>query len=208
MAFSRENDGAVGFCRPWISLIMICIETVKYRIKVNGELTEEITPSRGLRQDESLLLLKVDEENVSHLQHILQLYEECSGQIINKEKSAVMFSKNASEEAKQQFLVGMGVSQEKKNDRYLGLPVYMGKSKSKVFAYFKDRVWKRIQGWKERLLSRAGKDVLIKSVAQAIPSIAMSCFDIMKSLCDEMSAMMCRYWWAQQENENKMHWVA
>lgn len=254
MDFCGENDVVVGFCRPWISLIMKCIETVSYRIKVNGELTDEIIPSRGLRQgdplspylfficaegfssllnaaevdgrlqgvkicedapsithllfaDDSLLLLKVNDENVSQLQHILQVYEECSGQIINKEKSAVMFSRNTSAEPRQRFLDGMGLSQEMRSDKYLGLPVYMRRSKSKIFAYLKDRVWS-IQGWKERLLSRAGKDVLIKSVAQAIPSYAMSCFDITKGLCDEMSSMMCRFWWAQQEKENKLHWVA
>jgi hypothetical protein len=72
----------------------------------------------------------------------------------------------------------------------------------------KDRVWKRIQGWNQKLLSRAGKETLIKAVAQAIPSFAMSCFDLTKSLCDGISAMICRYWWAQQNNEKKMHWIS
>jgi hypothetical protein len=77
-----------------------------------------------------------------------------------------------------------------------------------MFAYLKDRVWKRIQGWKEKLLSRAGKETLIKVVAQAIPSYAMSCFDLTKSLCDEISTMICRFWWAQQDNEKKLHWLS
>jgi len=62
----------------------------------------------------------------------------------------------------------------------------MGRSKKKVFAYLKDRVWSRIPGWKDKMLSRARKEILIKSIAQAIPSYAMSCFDLMKTLCDEM----------------------
>jgi hypothetical protein len=78
----------------------------------------------------------------------------------------------------------------------------------KAFAYLKDRIWKRFQGWKERLLLKMGKDILIKACAQAIPTFAMSCFDLTKSLCDDMSAMICRFWWAQQENENKTHWLS
>jgi len=57
-------------------------------------------------------------------------------------------------------------------------------------------------------LSSAGKDVLIKAVAQAIPTYAMSCLDLTKSLCDDIGRMVCRFWWAQQENENKMHWIS
>ena len=64
----------------------------------------------------------------------------------------------------------MGVSHEARSERYLGLPVYMGRSRSKMFNYLKERVWKRIQGWQEKLLSRAGKETLIKAVAQAIPT--------------------------------------
>jgi len=58
----------------------------------------------------------------------------------------------------------------------------MGRSKIRTFEYLKERVWKRIQGWKEKLLSKAGKGVLIKAVAQAIPSYAMSCFDLTKTI--------------------------
>ena len=93
------------------------------------------------------------------------------------------------------------LSQEATNAKYLGLSVYMGKSKASLFAYLKERVWKRIQGWKEKFLSKAGKATLIKAIAQAIPSYAMSCFDLTKSLCDDISRMICRFWWAQQDKE-------
>jgi hypothetical protein len=58
------------------------------------------------------------------------------------------------------------------------------------------------------MLSKAGKDIVIKACAQAIPTFAMSCFDLTKMLCEDISRMICRYWWAQQENENKVHWLS
>jgi len=253
--FLRRMMEKMGFDSRWINLIMQCVSTVSYKIKVNGELTEEIVPTRGLRQgdplspylflicaegfssllneaeragnlegiticanapcinhllfaDDSLLLLKVNEGNANYLRHVLQLYEECSGQMINKEKSSILFSKNCEQERKLEFMNALELTQEARSDKYLGLPVYMGRSRAKMFAYLKDRVWKRIQGWKEKLLSRAGKETLIKAVAQAIPSYAMSCFDLTKSLCDEISTMICRFWWAQQEKEKKLHWLS
>jgi hypothetical protein len=40
----------LGFDSRWINQIMQCVSTVSYKIKVNGDLTEEIVPTRGLRQ--------------------------------------------------------------------------------------------------------------------------------------------------------------
>jgi hypothetical protein len=128
--------------------------------------------------------------------------------MINKDKSSIMFSKNTRTQERRKFMDVLELTQESMNAKYLGLPVYMGRSKASLFTYLKERVWKKIQGWKEKLLSKAGKETLIKAVAQAIPSYAMSCFDLTKSMCDDIGRMICRFWWAQQDKDNKMHWVS
>ena len=88
---------------------------------------------------------------------------------------------------------------EAKSERYLGLPVSIGKSRKKTFEYIKKKVWCRIQGWQEKLLSKAGKEILVKAVAQAIPTYAMSCFELTKGLCDDLNSMIGRWWWSVTE---------
>jgi hypothetical protein len=66
--------------------------------------------------------------------------------MINKEKSSIMFSKNAREEDKEAVMAALEISCEARNEKYLGLPIYMGKPKVQTFTYLKDRVWSRIQG--------------------------------------------------------------
>ena len=62
------------------------------------------------------------------------------------------------------------------HSKYLGLPSIIGKSKTQVFAKVKDRVAKKLAGWKGKLLSIGGREILIKAVAQAVPTYTMSCF--------------------------------
>jgi hypothetical protein len=44
----------MGFDEQWISLIMRCVTTVKFQVKVNGELLPQFTPSRGIRQGDPI----------------------------------------------------------------------------------------------------------------------------------------------------------
>lgn len=58
---------------------------------------------------------------------------------------------------------------------------------------------KKVGGWKERLLSLAGKEVLIKSVPEAIPIYAMQCFLIPKGVCNEIIAMIPKFGWGKHD---------
>ena len=51
----------------------------------------------------------------------------------------------------------------------------------------------KVSRWKEKLLTHAGKEVLIQSVAQAMPSYTMSCFLLLKKLCEELTAMIRQF---------------
>ena len=59
---------------------------------------------------------------------------------------------------------------------YLGLPMVGGKSKMSTFREVQERVTKREMGWKEKYISKVGREVLIKTIAQAIPTYSMNKF--------------------------------
>ena len=43
-----------GFCQKWVSWVMTCVRSVRYAVKLNGEVLEPFYPSRGLRQGDPL----------------------------------------------------------------------------------------------------------------------------------------------------------
>ena len=60
-------------------------------------------------------------------------------------------------------------------------------------------------GWKEKLLSKAGKEVLIKAVAQAIPTYTMRFFKLPDSLYDEMMGMIHNFGGVKKRRKGKLH---
>ena len=100
----------------------------------------------------------------------------------------------------------LGVKEVVKFESYLGLPTLIGRDKYNTFTYLKDRVWKKLQGWKGMLLSRASKEILIKAVAQSIPTYTMSVFLLPLKLCGELNSLCAKFWWGQVGNERKIHW--
>ncbi|XP_041009451.1 uncharacterized protein LOC121253512 [Juglans microcarpa x Juglans regia] len=110
------------------------------------------------------------------IQVLLETYEKASGQEINKEKTAMVFSKNVLDQQQQEILRFWGVNRHHQYERYLGLPPVVGKGEKKTFSDLKHKVWSKLQAWKEKVLSQGGKEILIKAVALSIPSYTMSCF--------------------------------
>ncbi|GLT33352.1 hypothetical protein SLA2020_079500 [Shorea laevis] len=201
----------MGLPSSWIDRVMTCVRTVEYSILLNGSITREFTPSRGIRQgdplspflflfcaeglysllenglqsedlkgatvcrvgpkishlffaDDSLLFGAATEREATHLVHILQHYSAVSGQQINLDKSSIFFSCNTPNNVKTRVMEILNISQVLADDKYLGMPLLIGRNKSICFTSLRDRIWSKIKGWKNKLLSKAGQEVLIKAV--------------------------------------------
>ena len=100
------------------------------------------------------------------------------------------------------------IQSENWNDKYLGLPVHVGKSRKKAFSFVKNAIAGRVYGWKEKLIAKVGKEMLVTTVARAIPTFSMSCFYLTKSFCDEISSLIGNYWWSQQDKKIPLHWLS
>ena len=70
----------------------------------------------------------------------------------------------------------MGARVMENCEKYLGLPMVGGKSMLNTFKDLWEKITKRVLGWKEKFISKAGREILIKTVAQAIPIYSMGIF--------------------------------
>ncbi|XP_031127477.1 uncharacterized protein LOC116029567 [Ipomoea triloba] len=157
--------------------------------------------------DDSLLFFKATMQEAGVIKHCLTDYENMSGQTVNYHKSSVCFSRNTSEADRYEVAAVLDVVQASNFGKYLGLPSFIGREKRAVFSYIEDRIKHRIGSWSKKLISQAGKEVLLKSVAQSMPTFSMSVFLIPDSVCSSIERAMNRYWW-RTGCESGIHWKA
>ena len=147
--------------------------------------------------DDSLLFCRAIVMEWAHVQEILEIYEGASGQQLNSGKTSIFFSKNTKEGTRSFILslAGPRVDSTARYEKYLGLPAIIRRSKTNAFSELKGQIWELLNGWKEKFLSQAGKEVLLKAVVQAMPTYTINVFQLPKTLCKDINAMMSRFWW-------------
>ena len=94
----------------------------------------------------------------------------------------------------------------KEYEKYLGLPAVVGRNKKASLIYIKERVWSKLQGWKEKLLSQAGREILLKAEVQAIQTSAMSYSKLPVGLCNKIESLIRKFFWGQKGELRKIHW--
>lgn len=211
----------MGFCEEWVKMVMQCVTTVSYNIKINGVSLPYFQPTRGIRQGDPLspylfiivanvlshmlkqaiqtgticgIRLNRNCPTLSHLlfandsifffhgtilecqnlASILHQYCYASGQAVNRNKSGIFFTKGCLEQPRRNMAYELRVPIIMKTGKYLGIPSDWGASKKEVFTWILTKINMKLESWKENLLSRVGKETLLKSVVQAIPQYAMS----------------------------------
>ncbi|XP_062028960.1 uncharacterized protein LOC133744958 [Rosa rugosa] len=190
--FLRKVMERFGFTWMWIELVMQCVCSVQFSFLIRGKPRGLVTPSRGLRQGDPLspYLFLLGVEGFSALlqqKQRLGLLPGIQGEIASYK----------------------GVEVVDSHERYLGLPTYVGRKKTATFQYIKDNLAKKLKNWQGKMLSGACKDILIRVVAQALPTYAMSVFQLTTNFfCEDLEQMCARFWWGSTEDKRKIHWKA
>ena len=92
--------------------------------------------------------------------------------------------------------------------KYLGLPTPIGRLKGDRFQHLKERLSKRLRDYTEKNMSIAAKEILIKAVAQALPTYSMSVFKLPLGLCDDLTSIIRDFWWGVENGKRKTAWIA
>lgn len=151
--------------------------------------------SHLLYADDNIIFCRARPTKAKSVMDILNQYQEASGQKINLEKSEMIFSPNISIDYKQQIQDCLPIKISDHIHKYLGMPTHFCRSKEQDFYFIIDRMWKKLKGWKEKCLSFEGRWILIRAVAQAIPTYYMRCFLLPKGICDKIEKAICSFWW-------------
>ena len=129
-----------------------------------------VSISHLLFVDDSLFFCLALHLECSNLLHVLNMYERASGQAINGQKTALFSNPNMDQTVKDDIRRLLNAQIVMEFEKYLGLPMVGGKNKANTFKDLRERIETGVTSWKEKLISKSGRVVLIKTVAQPIPT--------------------------------------
>jgi hypothetical protein len=92
--------------------------------------------------------------------------------------------------------------------KYLGLPTPDRRMHRRRFDNLQARLSKRLFECGDSILAQSAREVLIKSVLQAIPTYIMGVFKLPVSVCEDLTKLVRDYWWGAEHGKRRIHWVS
>ena len=142
-----------------------------------------------------LIFRKATLLEASSIKTCLDKYCSWLGQTFNASKSSIRFSKNTNPTTSTFILNILPSNPHPTSSISLGLPILMGSSKVAAFQNIMDSIQHKMEGWRAKTLSQAGRLVLIKTVAAAVLSYAMSTFFLPKGIYRKLDQVFKNFWW-------------
>lgn len=103
--------------------------------------------SHLLFADDSLIFLEANSRCCNNFKDLVLGFSEASGLTINLQKSSLFFSSNTKADMRGEIKNIFGMEEMTEGAKYLGLPMFWGRSKKEAMAFIKDKIMGKIQGW-------------------------------------------------------------
>ncbi|KAJ4805083.1 RNA-directed DNA polymerase (Reverse transcriptase)-related family protein [Rhynchospora pubera] len=158
--------------------------------------------------DDTLIFASANSAALRVLKLVLHLFQKVSGLLVSEQKSTIV-PVNLSEQQAVVLLEFFGYAQAALPMLYLGLPLTIGRPDRSCYQPLITKIQQRLQGWKSKLLSRAGRLTLVSSVLTAIPTYFMSVFLLPKWLLKSVVKERSRFLWgSNMVGKQKVHLMA
>jgi hypothetical protein len=91
--------------------------------------------------------------------------------------------------------------------KYLGINFKLRGNRISDFQDIIHKVSTKLQGWKAKLLSQAGRLTLINSVLHSIPIYTFSMFKAPQAICKKLDSIINAFWWGHDSDKKKLHLI-
>ena len=132
-------------------------------------------------------------------------YCDVLGQMVIFNKSAMTSGKGACKKSCKSIAAILGVRFLIDNEKYLGDPLIIGKNNCKTFEPLINRVKSKVKSWQAPLLSQAGRNTLIKSVASTLPVYTISILRLPKKIAYDLDDTYRKFWCSDPKNKKNFH---
>lgn len=133
-----------------------------------------------------------DNNSLENIQRILDWYRSLSGQSINLSKFDFFCSPNMPRDDQESLARSLQVNLVQNPSKYLGLNFKLRGNRLANFQFLGDKPNSKLQGWKAKLLSQAGRTTFISSVLQ---TLTFSCFKVSETIYNKMDSIIRAFQW-------------
>ncbi|XP_016204098.1 uncharacterized protein LOC107644684 [Arachis ipaensis] len=156
--------------------------------------------------DDTILFCPPEDETIKNYKRLLRCFELMSGLSINFEKSSLI-PINCDEQWVRRMCHVLGCKQESLPVKYLGISLGANPRLVKTWKPIIDKVEEKLSLWKAKVLNKAGKLVLIKSVLNSLPVYYLSLYKMPKAVAEKLISLQRRFFWSREDGSSGMAMV-
>jgi hypothetical protein len=206
-----------GCPRPWWScsrglrqgdplspyLFLLVADVLQTLIKRDGHVKHPLTPAETCAvlqyADDTMIVMEGDPANVCVLKMLLDIFSSATGLCINFQKS-VLVPIHMDEPTVQQCVALLGCRREGFPQTYLGLPLYLTKTRLSTFISYMAKTDKYLAGWQAALLNPMGRLVLINSVLDSQLVYIMSSQQLLPGFVKKIDNKRRSFLWSGKDS--------